>query len=144
VYYTKGFSANRKPSKENPSMNKLVSIESGFSLTGANADARMAIQPNDYSAFLSSVLVEVASLKGKSIPSGIQANPNNDHKEIAKQLVAAKSPLIMVGDHLPARLIALGQIINQMLDVVGEDKPLSFSKKYFNSADKTRFTNRIN
>ena len=136
VYYTKGFSANRKPSKENPSMNKLVSIESGFSLTGANADARMAIQPNDYSAFLSSVLVEVASLKGKAVPSGIQANPNNDHKEIAKQLVAAKSPLIMVGDHLPARMIALGQIINQMLDVVGEGKPLSFSNKYFNSSDK--------
>ncbi|MFM8455675.1 MAG: hypothetical protein ACKOAK_02805, partial [Ignavibacteria bacterium] len=136
VYYTASFSSNRKPTTDAPSMNALISVEAGFSLTGANADHRFAIQPTEFESFVSALLSEVYSAKGMSLPSGISAGTVNDAvKKTASKLLSSKSGIVMVGNHLSAKTIALGQLINQALGSVGEGKPLNLAHRLYNSGD---------
>ena len=136
VYYTASFSSNRKPTTESPSMNALISIEAGFSLTGANADHRFAIQPSEFESFLSGLLAEVYSAKGISLPAGVSSGAANDAvKKTASKLLSSKTGIVMVGNHLSAKAIAYGQLINQALGSVGEGKPLNLSHRLYNSGD---------
>jgi len=136
VYYTASFSSNRKPTTESPSMNALISIEAGFSLTGANADHRFAIQPSEFESFLSGLLAEIYSAKGMSLPAGVSAGSANDAvKKTASKLLSSKAGIVMVGNHLSAKAIAYGQLINQALGSVGEGKPLNLSHRLYNSGD---------
>ena len=138
VYYTASFSANRKPTTESPKMNTLVSIEAGFSLTGANADHRFAISPSEYESVLAGILTQVYASKGISIPAGVGNVTNNDAvKKTATALLDSKNGIVMVGSHLSAKAIAYGQLINQALGSVGEGKPLNLNHRLFNSGDIT-------
>ena len=138
VYYTASFSANRKPTTESPTMNTLVSIEAGFSLTGANADHRFAISPSEYESVLAGILTQVYASKGISIPAGVGNVTNNDAvKKTATALLGSKNGIVMVGSHLSAKAIAYGQLINQALGSVGEGKPLNLNHRLFNSGDIT-------
>ncbi|MFZ9815237.1 MAG: hypothetical protein ACO3EO_08150, partial [Candidatus Kapaibacteriota bacterium] len=78
VYHTASFTSNRKPTAESPTMNTLISIESSFSLTGANADHRFAISPSEYESVLAGILSQVYSAKGLSLPSGLPTPASND------------------------------------------------------------------
>lgn len=138
VYYTASFSANRKPTTDSPTMNTLVSIEAGFTLTGANADHRFAISPSEYESVLAGILTQVYASKGISIPAGVGNVTNNDAvKKTATALLGSKNGIVMVGSHLSAKAIAYGQLINQALGSVGEGKPLNLNHRLFNSGDIT-------
>ena len=50
VEFTKQFSRARRLSKQNKKFNKLIAFESVMTLTGTNADTRVAIRPNDGAA----------------------------------------------------------------------------------------------
>ncbi len=47
VEYTKGYTSNRKVSKEKPDMSRHYQFESRMSLTGSNADYRVAVMPSE-------------------------------------------------------------------------------------------------
>lgn len=47
IEYTKGYVQNRKVSKANPEMSRHYQVESRMSLTGANADYRIALKPSE-------------------------------------------------------------------------------------------------
>jgi MoCo/4Fe-4S cofactor protein with predicted Tat translocation signal len=94
--YRGGFAANRKPTKENPTMSKLVSFEAIMSLTGANADYRFQTKPSQYGAVLVALYNEIAKLQGTP---ALTASATEYSKEIAKlatELVAAKGKSLVV------------------------------------------------
>ncbi|MGA1435770.1 MAG: hypothetical protein ACO34C_09760, partial [Candidatus Kapaibacteriota bacterium] len=136
VYHTASFTSNRKPTAESPTMNTLISIESSFSLTGANADHRFAISPSEYESVLAGILSQVYSAKGLSLPSGLPTPASNDAvAKTSKALLSAKNGIVMVGTHLSAKANAYGQLINQALGSVGEGKPINLNHRLYNSGD---------
>ena len=138
VYHTASFSSNRKPTADSPSMNALHSIEASFSLTGANADHRHAVQPSEFESVLAGILSQVYAAKGLAMPSGMQTGANNDAVgKTAKALLSAKNGVVLVGSHLSGKAIAYGQLINQALGSVGEGKPVNLNHRLYNSGDAT-------
>ena len=135
VYHTAGFSANRKPTTEQPTMNALISIEAGFSLTGANADHRFAIQPSEYESVIAGILAQVYTAKGIALPSGLTPVSNDAVTKTAKALLDSKNGIVMIGSHLSPKANAYGQMINQALGSVGEGKPINLNHRLYNSSD---------
>lgn len=63
VTFTKQFSSARKDIKN---MNKLVAFDSGYSLTGANADVRVRIKPSQQLTVVMGLAHEIVVKKGQS------------------------------------------------------------------------------
>ncbi|MBL7999905.1 MAG: TAT-variant-translocated molybdopterin oxidoreductase, partial [Candidatus Kapabacteria bacterium] len=121
VWHTRNFAAMRKPSKSNAVMNKLIAVESQYSLTGSNADQRVRVAPSEYDGFMTSLYNEVASAKGGTQMSGGTAN--TAAKDIAAQLIkAGERGAVCVGSHLSPYANGLGMAINAMLGSTGEGK----------------------
>lgn len=132
VYNVRSFAKNRRPTRENPTMSKLVVVESTFSVTGSNADTRVRVAPNEYEAFLSAVLGELGGgIAARATASGELAAAA---KRAASELKAGKQGMVVVGSHLPVAVHALGVAINQALGAFGEGKP-------FNPAHQLPFSN---
>ncbi len=117
VLPTKQFSKNRRLGEgaAEASMNRLYSIESHFSLTGANADHRLRLRTSEIPAFVEQL---AGALEGKQ-PSGNEKQVKWINA-IAKDLIANKGKSIVVGGPgLPAETQALLLGINQLLDNLG-------------------------
>lgn len=70
VEFTKQFSKNRKLDSAQRKLSKLITFESVMSLTGTNADVRVAIRPQDGAAVALALAFELGhNLKVASIPS---------------------------------------------------------------------------
>lgn len=70
VQFTKQFAAGRK----NPAdMSRLVSFDSNYSLTGANADVRFKIKPSQQLTVVMSLIGEVASAAGISLSESVKS-----------------------------------------------------------------------
>lgn len=122
VYNVRSFSKNRRPTTGNPTMTKLVIAESTFSVTGSNADTRIRVSPDQFEAFLSAVLQEFGG--GVSSRSAATGDLVAQAKRCAADLKAGKQGMVVVGEHLPASVHAMGVAINQALGAIGAGKPL--------------------
>ena len=114
---TKQFSKNRRLGEgaSDASMNRLYSIESHFSLTGANADHRLRLRTSEIPAFVE----QLAGALDGNHPSGNEKQVKWINA-IAKDLIANKGKSIVVGGpSLPAETQALLFGINQLLDNLG-------------------------
>ena len=127
--YARDFAAGR--TADNGRMNRLYVLESTFSLTGSNADQRLAERSADLPLRLCQLLRALIEL-GLELPPGaeplIQALGQADLKpapayiaDIAKDLRGnAGHSALSVGSRLPAAAHALAALINQLLDNAGE------------------------
>lgn len=122
------FAQNRKPHGEHAHMSRLLAVESNYTLTGAQADKRVRISPEEITGFLGAVLAEVSSLKSSNRFSSLvsaagAAYKTEEAKAFAKELIA-KQGLVVVGAHAGVAANTLGQAINVLLEAIGEGKPM--------------------
>lgn len=87
VEYARQFAETRRPSEENPSMSQLITVETGLSITGSNADQRVPLKP---SAMRNWIMLLHNAINGDT--SGIPENIS----QIAQKLVKAKGKALVV------------------------------------------------
>jgi MoCo/4Fe-4S cofactor protein with predicted Tat translocation signal len=116
VRYMKDFAKKRKYNEETKTINRLYSVETTMSLTGAKADHRLAVKPSQ--------LIEVAKALAAALGvSGASSNYKDNAQWIsaaAKDLAAHKGKSIVIaGDNQPPIVHALAFAMNQTLGNVG-------------------------
>ena len=116
VRYMKDFAKKRKYNEETKTINRLYSVETTMSLTGAKADHRLAVKPSQ--------LVEIAKALAAAVGvSGASSNYKENAQWIsaaAKDLTANKGKSIVIaGDNQPPIVHALAFAMNNALGNVG-------------------------
>jgi molybdopterin-containing oxidoreductase family iron-sulfur binding subunit len=120
VHNAWGFAAARRPERSE-GMLRLYAVESVLSLTGANADHRLALAPALLPAFLAAVARElgVATVAGAPL-AALPAAHAARARVVARDLRSAGSAgLVAVGRCQPAAMHALALAINEGLGSVG-------------------------
>lgn len=130
VYHTQNFTKNRRPTTENPKMNRLIVAESILSVTGANADKRVRLSPDEFEGFLAAVLNEVAEKTNhaelKSIAKNIKPSTSADVKAVAEELAAhGKKGIVAVGSHLSPLANAMGIAINYAIGAISTESAIN-------------------
>ncbi len=115
--YSRDFAARHQPISTQGTMNRLYVVESSLSLTGSNADHRLAVKPSQVEAFARAV----ASGLGISTGSPSGALPGQDWLDplVADLQKAGKSALVVAGERQPAAVHALAYAMNQALGSIG-------------------------
>ncbi|HJU84328.1 MAG TPA: TAT-variant-translocated molybdopterin oxidoreductase [Holophagaceae bacterium] len=117
-------------SRRNPdgAMSRHVQIESGMSLTGANADTRVRVAPSEGVAFLEHLACAVEGLAGLSAPAPLrtlEAKAKAHAQDLAENLWAAKGrSLVLCGlNDLHAQILAAR--LNHLLENEGRTLDLA-------------------
>ncbi len=128
VLPTRLFSKGRRLEGEDAQLNRLYSIESAYSITGANADHRLRLKPSEMTAFVN----DLADAISGAAPVAATSTASNEVKRgkylsaIAKDLLANRgASLVIGGPGLPAATQALIFGINQTLDNLGSTVTLT-------------------
>ena len=115
--YSRDFSNRHQPISANGTMNRLYSVESSLSITGANADHRLAIKPSQVEPFARALAGRLGIDAGTA---GGDAPGQNWLGPLADDLKRAGSTaLVMAGERQPAAVHALARAINAALGSIG-------------------------
>ncbi|NGM73398.1 TAT-variant-translocated molybdopterin oxidoreductase [Sphingobacterium sp. SGL-16] len=116
-------------SLKNGKMSRHIQFESGLSMTGSNADVRIAIKPSEEGAVLISLYNEIT---GQSLAGGTtNAKAQTAIKLVAKELVAAKGAAVVVAGANDINIQSLVNAINTQLGAYGVIIDLdNYSKQY--------------
>ncbi len=117
VAYIKDFAKGRAFSEEKKEINRLYSIETTITLTGAKADHRIAVKPSQ--------MVEIAKAVAKAVGVAGATSTYTENAAwiaaMAKDLTEHKGKsLVVAGDNQPAVVHALAHAINAALGNAGE------------------------
>ena len=117
VRYIKDFAKSRRVSNEDKEMNRLYSVETTTSLTGAKADHRLAVKPSQ--------MPEVAKAIAAALGVGGASSTYTENAQwigaMAKDLQANRGKTIVIaGDHQPPSVHAAAHAINAALGNVGQ------------------------
>jgi MoCo/4Fe-4S cofactor protein with predicted Tat translocation signal len=118
VRYARDWAQKRKVSSSSQDMSRLYAAETTISVTGANADNRIAIRPSEYEAFVGAL----AAALGVPGASGKAASPKQQDfvNAVAKDLSSAKGRSIaIVGDWQTPYVHGMAQGINAALGNIG-------------------------
>lgn len=117
--YTQQFISNRDyKSLEKGKMSRLIQFETGLSLTGSNADARVPVKPSEEGAVL---IALYNAITGSTLPSGLANNPKAEKVAAlaAKELVNAKGRAVVVTGSNDVAMQTLTNAINAALESYG-------------------------
>src|SRR5262245_37703544 len=119
VRYTKDFSSRRRMGTPSDQLNRLYAVEPVPTVTGANADHRLALKAREILPFASSLAgaLGVAGATAGTLPNDVASRwiP-----AIAKDLGAHRGTSVVVaGEQQPAAVHALVRAMNQALGNVG-------------------------
>jgi MoCo/4Fe-4S cofactor protein with predicted Tat translocation signal len=119
VRYTKDFSSRRRLGTPQDAVNRLYVAEPVPSVTGANADHRLALKARDIHAFAGAIAAAVGI--GAQTPGGtLSAEAQTWGAAIAADLQASKGKsAVVAGDYQPAAVHALARAMNEALGNVG-------------------------
>ena len=121
VEYTKQYVTNRKVSKEKAEMSRHYQFESRVSLTGSNADKRIAIKPSEKGAAIVSLYNMIAGFAGKATVSGgkVSDKATKSLNKAAAEMWANKGTSLVVcgGNDTNQQILVNG--INDMLGNYG-------------------------
>ena len=126
VRAARDFASARKVRSTRDKMNRLYVVEPGYSVTGANADHRLALSANNVEDYLRALLGELAK-RGVAV-DGAGSIAKTQLPNVPKQWLTAVAQdladsrgnnLIVVGSRQPARVHALAYAINQALGNIG-------------------------
>ncbi len=113
-----GFAAGRQATTGETSMNRLYVVESSLSITGSNADHRLAVQARQVEAFARAIAAKLGVNAGQpagSIPGASWIEP------LAADLLNNKgASLVLAGNRQPPVVHALAHAMNQALGNVGQ------------------------
>jgi MoCo/4Fe-4S cofactor protein with predicted Tat translocation signal len=118
VKHNRDFASTRRAMDDPKTMSRLYMVESGFSMTGANADERMAMRSSDIAMFAAALAGELVT--GMSnLPRGEGVVPAEMLQRVVADLRANRGASIVVaGANQPAEVHALAHAINNALDNV--------------------------
>src|SRR5579862_2687988 len=113
--YARDFAKRRDPDSD--SMSRLYVVESTSTSTGVKADHRLALQASQVDSFARAL----AEMVGVSANGGMLSGEQGKYvAAVAKDLQAHRgNSVIIVGDHQPPAVHALGHALNQALGNVG-------------------------
>jgi MoCo/4Fe-4S cofactor protein with predicted Tat translocation signal len=123
VEFTRRYAAGRKLNDGKRTLSHLTVIESGMSLTGANADKRFPVKPSQQAAVILNLYNEIASATGGTTYNAPAAPV--DVKETAARLLAAKGKALVVCGINDTALQIVVNAINQMLGSYGSTLSLA-------------------
>lgn len=137
VQFTRQFAAGRKKIEH---MNRLISFDSQYSLTGANADIRFKIKPSQQLSIAAALITEVASNKGLTLADSINTQlsqfknssdletelglTSGTFKKIANDLVKNSGESLIVAGGIQSRTeesIALQVAVNYLNFILGNE-----------------------
>ncbi len=128
--HTQDYTKNRDyKSLKNGKMSRHIQFESGLSLTGSNADVRIAIKPSEEGAVLISLY---NAITGESLAGGTtNAKAKTAIALVAKELVASKGSSVVVAGSNDVYVQSLVNAINSKLGAYGSIIDLdNYSKQY--------------
>ena len=140
--YSRQFAEKRRVERTHGNMNKLVAFESMMSVTGQNADQRVAIRPEDQIFVVLALASEVARLAGRSVPelSAFSANAVAQRtgvsaaviSEVAKELVKFRGRGLVVAGRATVAVQNAVNFLNSTLDNEGNsvDSTMAPSNQY--------------
>ncbi|HET9267365.1 MAG TPA: TAT-variant-translocated molybdopterin oxidoreductase, partial [Vicinamibacterales bacterium] len=118
VRYTKDFSSRRRMGTPQDQLNRLYVVEPVPTVTGANADHRLAMKAADVQAFAAALATAVGA-KGAAA-GNLSAEAQKWVAPVAADLAAHKGTSVVVaGDRQPAAVHALARAMNEALGNVG-------------------------
>ena len=122
LYYTREFTKGRKIVKKDDPMNRLYSIESGFSLVGSMADHRLRLASSHMLAFAAALGVKLGDVSFAELAQGLQFKDQDKWLDAcAADLLAHKGEsIIIAGSHLPPQVHAIVYALNVVLGNIGK------------------------
>jgi len=136
IEYTKQYMTNRNhTSLKNGKMSRHIQFESGLSLTGTNADVRIAIKPSEEGALLIALYNE---LTGSALPNSIKDNQKavTAAKLVAKELNQANGRALVISGSNDSNVQSLVNAINAHLGSYGSTIDLDNSSNQFKGDDE--------
>ena len=118
VRYTKDYTKKRNYSEEHKEINRLYTVETTISITGAKSDHRLAVKPSEMIEIAKAIAagLGVAGAGG----AGLSDKASKWIAPMVKDLLAYKGKsIVVVGDNQPPIVHALGHAMNQALGNVG-------------------------
>jgi Fe-S-cluster-containing dehydrogenase component len=123
----KGFIDSRRVTSVNDAMNRLYVAESGYSITGAMADHRIAVPSSEIGSFLTALVLE---LESRGVVTGLKDALSKSHAEgfdrgllnamVADLISHSGESLIVAGRRQPPIVHALVVALNHALGNVGK------------------------
>ena len=115
VRYTKDFSARRRMGTPEHELNRLYVAEPVPTVTGSNADHKLALKSRDVHAFAAAIASGVGANAGTGAGS-LSAEAQKWAQAIATDLAAHKGKSVVIaGDRQPAAVHAIARAINDAL-----------------------------
>lgn len=122
----KRFSKKRRVEKPEDSINRLYSVESQFSMTGAAADHRLRMKSGDIDAFASNLARELGVVTDLAILKDTNDKVQKTLMAIKRDLEGHKGKSIVVaGPRQPVRVHMLAAMLNAALGNMGETVTLT-------------------
>ena len=145
VEFTRQYSANRgAASLKNKKMSRHIQFETGMSLTGTNADARIAIKPSEEGIALLNLY---QALGGKVVAKKLANNPKADKaiQLAARELANAKGKALVVCGSNDVSSQIIVNAINALLGSYGSTINLNNASNQFagNDAEFVAFINEM-
>ncbi len=129
------YAVNRKP--ENGTMSRHIQFESTLSLTGSNADLRVALKPSDMKVALMALYNEIAEKSGAPLISAVPKTPADDKiKKTARELWNNRGSSIVVCGVNNKNEQELVNAINDLLGNYGKTITFSTVCNYKQGNDK--------
>ncbi|MFC1475081.1 TAT-variant-translocated molybdopterin oxidoreductase [Candidatus Zixiibacteriota bacterium] len=117
---TLGFTSGRNIETENDKMNRLYVVESAFSNTGAVADHKLTLKPNEIEQFILSLSKQLGLKASEDLNIDASQEAAKWIEILTKDLLANKSKsLVVAGKHLSPVYQALILAINKELGNIG-------------------------
>ena len=120
VRYAREFADGRRVRKNTTLMNRLYTIESACSITGAAADHRYPVRPSEVEDFARALLAKVSGqgIMGVTLPSSIKSDVLD---AIAEDLQAHRGGAVVIpGEEQTPAVHALAHQINQAIGATGQ------------------------
>lgn len=133
AHFTSLFAKGRELRKGQKQMNKLVAFESMFSVTGSNADERVAIRPGDQVAVALSLAAHLTIKGGLNAPGGTALLDKYLPEKVAQSLGIAQETLERIAKELAQAKGSSLVIGGSPLSATGSNASLAIAVNLLNS-----------
>ncbi len=138
VSFANRYAKTRKLSDTKKTMSQHIHFEAGMSVTGSNADERIAVKPSTELEIIMELYNEMASLTGNPVFSSPATD--FDTKTLAREILSKKGKAIIVCGHNNEEAQILINAINHMAESYGNTldnaQPLNFGLDSKEAMDK--------
>lgn len=144
TFYAKDYASKRKVSAENAKMSRHYQVESYLSLTGSNADKRLAVKPSELKSVIFQLHNLIAGRVGGNSVAGVpESNVQSHLEELAEALLAARGKSIVVTG---LNDIAAQRAVNSINSMLGNyGSTIDFSRTLnFIQGDNNEFNTLMN